>query len=296
MKMSLFKFFPFPPEAPARQRPRGAGGESMSSLEMKLDFERADRRFESFGLVQAPLLYAGRRVPMKAIIKHGRVISIVGRGYKLLPNQLVREIVADIAETFNLEKSNRPKIGGYFEVMEKNDTRAFWTLTFPDEYRIGDERIFLGLQIRNSEDGSLSFGVDLFTFRYLCKNGAMVRTRDLRIKAYFKHTKHLTVDSRRIRNMIIQILDRGHLILDRYEQMMRIKMTLEVFEKLKRIPRKYFPEWLQAREPRAELLSRITEWDLYNDLTANIWHNRKLSMLTKRTLNTFLNKAFAIIG
>lgn len=275
-----------------------SGGDrlSISSLEMRLDFEKADRRYEKYGLIQAPLLYRGQRVPMKAIIKGSRVVSIVGRGYKLLPNRLVSEIVSEIADLFHLEKSRYPKIGGYYEVSEKENTRSFWTLTFPDEYRVGDEKIHLGLQIRNSEDGSLSFGVDLFTFRTICRNGAIVKTKDLAIKSYFRHTKRLEVKALKLKNMILQILDRGQWILERYQRMMEIKMTLEVYEKLKKIPRKYFPEYLRTKEPRVELLSTVTEWDLYNDLTANIWHNRRLSMMTRRMLNTVLNRAFSIEG
>jgi len=275
-----------------------SGGDrlSISSLEMRLDFEKADRRYEKYGLIQAPLLYRGQRVPMKAIIKGSRVVSIVGRGYKLLPNRLVSEIVSEIADLFHLEKSRYPKIGGYYEVSEKENTRSFWTLTFPDEYRVGDEKIHLGLQIRNSEDGSLSFGVDLFTFRTICRNGAIVKTKDLAIKSYFRHTKRLEVKGLKLKNMILQILDRGQWILERYQRMMEIKMTLEVYEKLKKIPRKYFPEYLRTKEPRVELLSTVTEWDLYNDLTANIWHNRRLSMMTRRMLNTVLNRAFSIEG
>ena len=275
-----------------------SGGDrlSISSLEMRLDFEKADRRYEKYGLIQAPLLYRGQRVPMKAIIKGSRVVSIVGRGYKLLPNRLVSEIVSEIADLFHLEKSRYPKIGGYYEVSEKENTRSFWTLTFPDEYRVGDEKIHLGLQIRNSEDGSLSFGVDLFTFRTICRNGAIVKTKDLAIKSYFRHTKRLEVKPLKLKNMILQILDRGQWILERYQRMMEIKMTLEVYEKLKKIPRKYFPEYLRTKEPRVELLSTVTEWDLYNDLTANIWHNRRLSMMSRRMLNTVLNRAFSIEG
>ena len=275
-----------------------SGGDrlSISSLEMRLDFEKADRRYEKYGLIQAPLLYRGQRVPMKAIIKGSRVVSIVGRGYKLLPNRLVSEIVSEIADLFHLEKSRYPKIGGCYEVSEKENTRSFWTLTFPDEYRVGDEKIHLGLQIRNSEDGSLSFGVDLFTFRTICRNGAIVKTKDLAIKSYFRHTKRLEVKGLKLKNMILQILDRGQWILERYQRMMEIKMTLEVYEKLKKIPRKYFPEYLRTKEPRVELLSTVTEWDLYNDLTANIWHNRRLSMMTRRMLNTVLNRAFSIEG
>ena len=56
-----------------------------------LQFEKIDDAFAKYGLWQAPLKFRGQRVPFKAILKEvkgiRRVISIVGRGYRLLPKK-----------------------------------------------------------------------------------------------------------------------------------------------------------------------------------------------------------------
>ena len=56
-----------------------------------LEFEKIDDTFAEYGLWQAPLKFRDQKVPFKAILKEikgkPRVISIVGRGYKLLPKK-----------------------------------------------------------------------------------------------------------------------------------------------------------------------------------------------------------------
>jgi len=189
-----------------------------------LEFEKIDDTFAKYGLWQAPLKFREQRVPFKAIIKEikgkPRVISIVGRGYKLLPNQLVHEAVVQLSEMFGLRmmKQSRHQLiyGGrtVYHTDEKSH-RAYWTMVFPKRYKIdGRDKIQLGVQIRNSEDGSMGFGIDLFTFRLVCSNGAVVKTSDLEIKAYWKHTKSLQIDLNALKTTIIQIVERGEAILD----------------------------------------------------------------------------------
>jgi hypothetical protein len=135
------------------------------SIEMKIDFEKADRTWENHGLIQAPLLYRGSKIPMKAVLKYDKVVSIVGRGYRLLPNAVLGEVVRKMASIYQLEecKEHSAKIGCFNERFENNGLRGFWTLIFPERYDIDDKKLYLGIQIRNSEDGRLSFGADLLT-------------------------------------------------------------------------------------------------------------------------------------
>jgi len=259
-----------------------------------LEFEKIDDTFAKYGLWQAPLKFREQKVPFKAIIKEikgkQRVISIVGRGYKLLPNSLVHEAVVQLSEMFGLRmmKQSRYQLiyGGrtVYHTDEKSH-RAYWTMVFPERYKIGGDNIQLGVQIRNSEDGSMGFGVDLFTFRLVCKNGAVVRTGDLEIRAYWKHTKGLKLDLNALKTTIVQIVDRGKAILDNYRALTALKLNQEIAERLaERLPKKYLPEYIKAKEQKIELLKPATLWEVYNDITRLVWHSEKASMFTKRNL------------
>ena len=269
-----------------------------------LEFERIDDTFAKYGLWQAPLKFRDQKVPFKAIIKEirgkPRVISIVGRGYKLLPNSLVHEAVAQLSDMFGLRmmKQNRYQLiyGGrtVYHTDEKSH-RAYWTMVFPERYKIEKENIQLGVQIRNSEDGSMGFGVDLFTFRLVCKNGAVVRTGDLEIRAYWKHTKSLQLDINALKDTIVQIVDRGKAILDNYKALTALKLNQEIAERLaERLPKKYLPEYIKAKEDKIELLQPVDLWTCYNDITRLVWHSEKTSMFTKRNLFRELHKALEI--
>ena len=254
-----------------------------------LEFEKIDDTFAEYGLWQAPLKFREQKVPFKAIIKEikgkQRVISIVGRGYKLLPNSLINEAIVQLSEMFGLRmmKQSRYQLiyGGrtVYHTDEKSH-RAYWTMVFPERYKIGREKVQLGVQIRNSEEGvvgiflrllgngSMGFGVDLFTFRLVCKNGAVVRTGDLEIRAYWKHTKGLKLDLNALKNTIVQIVDRGKAILDNYRALTALKLNQEIAERLaERLPKKYLPEYIKAKEDKIELLQPVDLWTCYNDVT-----------------------------
>ena len=259
-----------------------------------LEFEKIDDTFAEYGLWQAPLKFREQKVPFKAIIKEikgkQRVIGIVGRGYKLLPNSLINEAIVQLSEMFGLRmmKQSRYQLiyGGrtVYHTDEKSH-RAYWTMVFPERYKIGREKVQLGVQIRNSEDGSMGFGVDLFTFRLVCKNGAVVRTGDLEIRAYWKHTKGLKLDLNALKNTIVQIVDRGKAILDNYRALTALKLNQEIAERLaERLPKKYLPEYIKAKEDKIELLQPVDLWTCYNDVTRLVWHSEKASMFTKRNL------------
>ena len=213
---------------------------------------------------------------------------------------MVHEAVVQLSEMFGLQmmKQSRYQLiyGGraVYHTDEKSH-RAYWTMVFPERYKIGREKVQLGVQIRNSEDGSMGFGVDLFTFRLVCKNGAVVRTGDLEIRAYWKHTKSLQLDINALKDTIVQIVDRGKAILDNYKALTALKLNQEIAERLaERLPKKYLPEYIKAKEDKIELLQPVDLWTCYNDVTRLVWHSKSASMFTKRNLFRELHKALEI--
>jgi hypothetical protein len=270
-----------------------------------LDFERVDDRFASYGLYEAPLKFKGQRIPFKAVIKEikeqPKVISIVSRGYKLLPNAMVDEAVRQLSDMFGLDimkRSGHRWVHGGRTVYDydKDSFRAYWTMTFPERYKIvSKDWVQLGVQVRNSEDGSMGFGVDLFTFRLICSNGAIAKTGDLEIQTYWKHTKHLELDINALKTTIIQIIDKGKAILDNYKAMTALKLNEEIAERLaERLPKKYLPEYIKAVEHKIEILKPATLWDVYDSVTRAVWHSETASMFTKRNLNAELHKILQV--
>jgi hypothetical protein len=151
----------------------------------------------------------------------------------------------------------------------------------------------------------MGFGIDLFTYRLICSNGAVVKTGDLEIKAYWKHTKHLELDVNALKTTILQIVDRGKAILDNYRALTALKLNQEIAERLaERLPKKYLLEYIKAVEDKIEILKPATLWEVYDNITrANewdlnplspVWHSETASMFTKRNLNAELHKVLAI--
>jgi len=268
-----------------------------------LEFEKIDETFASYGLWQAPLAYQGKSTPFKAILKEiggkREVIAILGRGYRLVPNGMVDEAVQQVAKVLRIDYAGvgSPRDIRQGEVVRTEDPdsfRAYWTMVFPQKYSV-DGGVYLGVQVRNSEDGSMGFGIDLFTFREICSNGAILRTGDLEIRTYWKHTKGLQLDVGKIKNVIVSIVDKGQRVLETYRKLQELKLNEEIAERLsKRISKKYLPEYLQAVKDEIKILKPASLWEVYNDITELVWHSDTASMFSMRRFNQELNKALGI--
>jgi hypothetical protein len=277
-----------------------------------------DRRFESYGLYTAELYHNDKRLPLKAVIKQtetgNTVVGIVSRGYVVLPNKYVLELTEEIVRSLGLEFSNEiirldkrnvnvwhryiGKIDShtvvpYFE--GEYDTRLFINVTFPNEIKIGDEIFYKGIQIRNSEDGSLAFGIDAFLYRLICKNGAVVKEVD--VKASMRHTKQLRefIKKEKLMEVVNQVMRQSEKYIKAYSLLRFKQLSKELAEKLvEKFPKKYLPPYIKAEEDRIELLKTPTVWEVYNDLTQAIWHNTRISMLSKCGMFNTLHKILEV--
>ena len=301
-----------------------------------LEFEGFDDRFIDYGLRSAPLTYKGRKIPYKAILKRigdkDEVVAILGRNYTIVPNAMVLEAARQIARRYNVAVDDqylREAVEKMLEIKPKDlrefrkkywpmvveklkssqltvdwdgfyGSRIYISMIIPEPIKWGDETLFPGVQIRNSEDGTMGFGVDAMTFRVLCANGVIVPGRKLPVKAFFKHTKQLEgADLRKILEIIDKVLDYSRAIIEGYEYLRMVETADEIVEELgKRLPKRYLPEYIKVEKQQAKLISTEppTLWDLYNDITRLIWHSAETNMMSKRYLYDQLHKVITVPG
>ena len=82
-------------------------------------------------------------------------------------------------------------------------------------------------------------------------------------------------------------MDKTTGIIDAYKRMAEKKVDADYLEELakklsrSRLPAKVIPSYLRADEAKEQVAAPETVWDVYNDITANIWHNDKTNMRIK---------------
>jgi len=239
-----------------------------------MSFGEVDKSFAQYNLYQAPLRFMSKDTRYKAIIKEGQLVAIVGKTYKLLPNEVAIEIAKDVAAKLGAVPFAEDNI-----MYNKRLTRVFVSYILPDsESVIGNDTVHPGFTIQNSIDATLAFSCSGFTYRTACKNGVMVGFKRLST-VYHKHTGGLEVEKEKIEKMVENVLKDTENVLRAYAVMAQEKLTEEIAKNIAKLSKPLRPPYIKVE--KGELVGfdqTKTFWEVYNDITAAIWHNAKFDI------------------
>lgn len=294
-----------------------------------------DQTWAKHGLYQYPITFNGQVSNAKAIIRernvddgHGTfndvedLIAIAGKGYTLLPNEEAIDMANQAAKLagfvpfFEKMKSAKWKEGqgrlsGHV-LCNGKDTQmhAFYVpkdieqqlekrsaRTGHEVFGVPNDKVYVGVDVVNSIDGKKSFGVQLFSFRTACKNGVLWGSSNLGGVKY-AHTKKLETVVGQLKTLFVEQMDRAQLILENYRRLNNQPATVELLETLSksRIPEKILPKYITDEEQRKAVdITKITKWQLYNDVTAGIWHNPSNDVTGKEFQFAQLEKVMPVL-
>ena len=173
---------------------------------------------------------------------------------------------------------------------------ALYALNEP--YKVNGNEMHIGVGVHNSIDGTTSFGAGVFTFRNACRNMVLAGSRgyhqdfDQRKTleyVYKRHTAAIDPVVGQLSHIIGGIMDRAVDIIESYKKMAKKRADEKYLDDLQtrllrsRLPAKVYPSYLLADPDKATTLNAKpdTVWDVYNDITANIWHNQSTNMRIK---------------
>jgi hypothetical protein len=240
-----------------------------------LSLGTVDKSFADYKLYQAPVRFMGKDTRYKAIIKDSQLAAIVGKTYKLLPNEVVVEVAKEMADKVGAvpfkEKEN--------VIYNKRSSRVFVSYILQDkEDIIGNDKVHPGFTLQNSIDATLAFSCSGFTYRTVCENGVMVGFR--RLSAFYrKHTSGLEIEKDKIEKMVENTLKDTEQVLKAYAIMAQEKLTEEIAKNIAKLSRPLRPEYITVKKGElVEFDQTKTLWDVYNDITAAIWHNAKFDI------------------
>ena len=162
------------------------------------------------------------------------------------------------------------------------------------------DNVKLGFSIRNGYNTDVSLGIDIFTFRGICSNGAIFKSTDLSKTSI----RHVGNDPKKLveafhEGLMFAISD-WKAVIELYNKMAETRLTKEIaqfiYEQNSKMPLKYFPKYYNI--PTKEEIKKaaekkkpapvvtitnegrtVTLWENFNDMT------RKLTRAEDPTLN-----------
>jgi hypothetical protein len=190
-----------------------------------------------------------------------KVVHLCSEDYTLIPNeQLFEPIRAELTRRYG-------ETG--FEVNARNiDDRKFYVKftikTIQENVQVGDI-ISPSLEIRNSYDGSLSFGISVGYHRLICTNGLMAFSEAISL-----NKKHRNIEV--IPSQLLKFLEQVDIPMARFKKLTDRRLTSKELDELRESIRKrtQFPkrligasEGVLLREQNL-LSSEVTGWLAYN--------------------------------
>ena len=266
----------------------------------------SDDMWSQYGFEDSPLYVNGKDTERRILTKGDEFVSVVGKNYRILPNEVAVDIAEKSAQLCGLVPFSEFS-GDWFVKMNDHviengwKVHALYALNKP--YEVDGDKMHLGVGIHNSIDGSMGFGAGIFTFRHACANMVFAgmkgyeqsfdQRRTLEY-IYSRHTSSLTIAMELLQEKIVNLMEKAQVIVDAYNQMAKNKLTEELIKKIRasRISDKVLPDYLKAEELQ---LTDLTEWNAYNDITALIWHNKKGNMDTKMTYFDQLHRVMPLV-
>lgn len=276
-----------------------------------LSFGKVDETWSQYDLTTAQIKLNDQGSRYKAILRDDKeLITIVNLGYQLFPNEEALKIANEAADLAGMRAFNMNRVAdihGSNVIYNKRKTYMHawyipkavkFTKGVPGhQWVIGKENVNVGVDIRNSIDGSSCFGCGLFTWREMCSNGVILGYRQIgglrRI-----HTRGLQKVIQHLKSKMILVMEQAGNIMARYQQMDTDKVTEALIDKLREsmIPKKLLPDYI-PREKGQEVLTGtldMTKWELYNDITKLIWHNLDVDVTTQEFQFNELHKVMPL--
>jgi hypothetical protein len=208
------------------------------------------------------------------------LVSIVSRNFAVIPNQLILNMVADVSKDLNLSTlSVKYTKNGYAMRIDLLSERKQ-----PIEV---NDLVQFGVSIRNSIDGSTALGVDGFTYRLACRNGATAKIPNVTFNA--KHVGDVNKLLDTFREALRTALEYCHQLAELYRKATRIKVTKDIAEKLVelRLPMMYYKYTpirlnVDGRDVEIDVIREDTLWNTFNNITYVITHKSRANPIASR--------------
>lgn len=273
--------------------PAKINGDRYRKFEFYIDTENADYTFyDEFKDITAPLMVRSKVDDMfvkqpnsKVLIHSWDFEKLLGGNYAYLPHGKIEQVTNKIIGS---ELKNENIVLLKKEEAHRGHTQ-YWKYMSEEKFKIaGDDNIQVGFCVRNGYDTGVALGIDVFTFRLLCKNGAIARGKNL-ASVSLRHVGDTEKLTKLFSDSIKDVMVNAKEIIKYYRKATQIQVGKELanqmYQKLAKLGETYLPSnWnvlntVELKKVMKEgkfkgnmnliTVSKPTSlWQVFNDITA----------------------------
>jgi hypothetical protein len=242
-----------------------------------------------FNVEQVPsfIQYNGKTVQTNEFVTvrtdTGMPISSVGSRYQVLDHKKAILVAAEALNRITQDWSvtHRVETGRIYSRFTINNEDLMPT--------VRSEGAKLALEVKNSYDGSQSFGIDFSVWRKICSNGMMGFAREAGIRRV--HTASLEVNDRLVKGIVTAMQNTK----EKYETFYRTLSEKPVISK--EVLETVFTDKLiklarQGYRTERSFVGTDSAWTQYNSFTRAITHDEGTSESHKQNLSIILSNLF----
>lgn len=204
-------------------------------------------------------------------IRNNQLAGIMSKRYTFISNEKAYQLIQDSG--FKPERTDFSKTGNaMFVQVFSDDASGLRPHTFTAQGE--SDKVEVGLLIRNSIDGTTSFGGDIFTYRSRCSNGAVVGKKSLgsfSVKHVGQYEKLVAV----FKAQLNRAFELSTKVKTYYQKATEVKINQEIAESLikTKLPQKFLPDFISIDEKITILADKNrTVWEGFNAITEKAWH------------------------
>ena len=242
--------------------------------------EKVEKSWPEYGIEEYYLMWNGKSVPWKAIVRRGKLVHIASRKYTVLPLE-VSVKASDIAA----ESVGARKIAEFYNVPENTRVYVLYDLLQEAE-PIRNVKTRLGFYTYNSIDGTLAFGASMLSILSRGERTFYGFIPTARLSTYLSptaaiaivrkpHTPSIETEVDEIARKLVKMIERGREAIVVYRLWAELALDREIAKTLvERLPEAYLPRYVKPLSEGVTLSELITVWDAYVDISSMIWYGK----------------------
>ena len=225
---------------------------NFQKYEIYVGTQNQNTAFEQYGHVTAPVYV--RKGDNGGMVKQPNVDfwthndefqKFLPGGYAFLPHEPVEEKIQHI---IGVELKDENLYLARTEIAHKGYTK-YWKVLTEENFTVDEatnDKVKLGFVVRNGISTGVALGVDLFTFRLICENGAVARGKNLESYS-IRHVGQIPKLLKVFRDNIEAAMINAKELIRYYRRATQIKVNNELanvmYQRLSDLGEMYLPPW-----------------------------------------------------
>ena len=253
--------------------------ERFKEIKLYLDLENADRTWEKYGTITPPVMVQDRfnnwthHSGFKYWLYNDTPRKLLHKNHAVIPHEPIDAQLDQVIKDELVKNGLKLSIKETYSA-HKGDTK-YWTLLSDEVFYINEQDkqdgMKLGVVVRNGIGTNVALGIDLYSYRLVCSNGAVARGPQVGSLSL----SHVGAQLERIlqffKDGIIYAFDKVRGFMDTYRKSSEINLNKEkankIYKKLWDLGDIYFPDTFEIPDQKEiEKLRKSGEFWKRNDL------------------------------